>query len=173
MSTVEVKDILHHYMGVRMRATWPEGDVAELILEWCGSYGNIFGTDLLAEPGTNDDIEINFLEDTEIKLQLFLSRFDDLPHERQLEYHRLCGEYGTDTPESVLWLFKNQVDCFDLIERGLAIVKQEKCEFCKGTGKRLKINGSSGRTNCLVCKGTGVKRKFKGKSIEPITTEAT
>lgn len=171
MSTVELKDVMYHYMGCRMRATWPKGDVAEFILEWCGIYGHIFFTNLLAEPGTNSDVEIDYLEDTDIKLQLFLNRFDDLPHERQLEYHRLCGEYGTDTPESVLWLFKNQVDCFDLIERGLVIAKQEECEFCKGTGKRLKMDGSKGITKCLVCKGTGVKKKFKGKSIEPITTE--
>lgn len=167
MSTVELKEVFNYYIGVRARVTYEDGEIREWMVDSVNTWLGYWGTNLLSKE--EQDIEV-YLEDVDHgdKIQLFLNRFDDLPHERQLEYHRLCGEYGTDTPESVLWLFKNQVDCFDLIERGLAIVKQEECEFCKGTGKRLKMDGSKGITKCLVCKGTGFKKTFNA----PVTATA-
>lgn len=133
LSNVPLLDVLHLYLGCRVRATWENGDVAEFILETMNTWYFTFGEDLTAGPEIkNKDIEIDLKNDKHVKVQLFLTNPLHLTPQQKAEYKSLCHKnnfhqgnmvWETDTPESILWLLKNQVDAFDLIARGLAIEK--------------------------------------------------
>lgn len=128
MSKTELKEVLHHYVGARVRVTWEDASVGEFTLDMI-TPGMIMSTDLIAPPGTqNTDIEILDWDGKDPKLQLFLQRPTDLSPEQMAQYKSLCYIFEhrdlrieSDTPESLCWLFANKIDAFNLIDRGLAI----------------------------------------------------
>lgn len=180
LSNVKLSEVLNLYIGCRIRATWPDGDIAEFINESIFGSHFLFGTDLLANPGTNADIEIDFVKDKHIKIQLFLIDPTELTDTQQNEYKVLCHNnyfkeqditWETDTPESLLWLFKNKIDAFDLIYRGLAIkIPQEVAKSTAWYPKKIKTKKVSLSDRACI-KAPEVIRKVKAveepKAIEP------
>src|ERR1700681_254984 len=122
-------DILPMYRDARVRITWEDGTISEMTEYnvFSGSY--IFGTDLLTKEGENPDVEIELTE-FKGKFQLMLHHpcemsaiqkktYDSLLHTNDFKEGNV--KWHSDTPASIFYLFKNHIDGFNLIERGLAI----------------------------------------------------
>lgn len=139
-----ITDVFYLYQGCRGRFTYDNGTVIEFINESNYLFGAIiFGRNLLwseDDPFTSpiDDFELYLNNSDNARLQLFLIKHTSLTHEKVKEYKKLCRkvhykeatpkiEFETDTPESLFWMIKNKVDCFNLIDRGMAIDMMPSC----------------------------------------------
>lgn len=123
----EILDMLPHYLGAKVRITWEDGTTSDMIYEAHFTY-MIFGSDLKTEA----DIEIDHVDikTGKVKVQLYLhhpaymtkyqkKQYDSLLYTNEFKAHGMT--WKSDTPASLYYLFKNHIDAFNLIEKGIAI----------------------------------------------------
>lgn len=123
-----VVEYLPYYGGSRVKAIDRENK------DWWG-IGRVKGDTPFAIfdsiywfDGLSNDGEI-WLDEKEWIIKLILIPADEMPEKLKEQYYSLCKRFfdvsgkriKVDTPESLLFLLRSGVDCFDLIDRGLAI----------------------------------------------------
>jgi hypothetical protein len=124
-----------------VRLTWKDGEVINCT-DWSCTPNMFFSFD-----GSNDykgegngDIEVNIdpecppvngkrFDNTDPKFTLILKDLAYLSEKEKAEYYALCKIIYVnnamitkvdDAPSSILWMLRNKVDAFDLIQNGLA-----------------------------------------------------
>lgn len=122
---IHTHDILHYYMGCKFRFTYNDGQYFEAVLGVLHEGGFMCGEDLNKNWYELGDYR------TDGKLELILTAPCDMSDRQRCMYRAMTKKVKTidgdikvfDTPKSLHYLFKNQIDAFDLIENGLAINK--------------------------------------------------
>lgn len=126
----------NYYVGQRFKYSWPDGDWIIATLNSVLWTGMLFGTN----EGNNkkgkdmeDDFEINDISDPEEgSFRLILHHPSDISPKLKRDHRKLCLQINdprniikvlnyAETAESMDFLFKNGIDCFNLIEKGFAI----------------------------------------------------
>lgn len=151
---IKAVDVYHHYLGCKARFTWPEGDYVDFVITMVNDWKDLFAFDGVYSFGrANTDVEIDLIK-TAGKFQLYLYDPADLNSDQIKKYKSYVDH---NAPESVLWIFQNHVDAFDLIKNGEAITLPPismPCAVCQGSGKRMD-NITHEERDCLACNGTG------------------
>lgn len=130
---MKLRDVIHYYLGCRVRVTWHDGTIYCYWVETISDHGFILGSNIddKAELYRNLEFELDWLDEypCKVKFQPYLTHPTDLTPAQLKEYKALCHknyfkeqnvEWESDTPESLAWLFKNKIDAFNLIESGQA-----------------------------------------------------
>jgi hypothetical protein len=122
-------EFAHYYFGAAFRFTWPDGDFIE-------DKFKMFNDGFICGYHKDQKDEENWYEVHDFRqdgdFQLILRDHSDMSKEELTAYKSLCKKITdlgksnniiryADTPLSMDYLFKNNIDAFDLIEDGFAI----------------------------------------------------
>jgi len=124
---MELKEYIQHYFGSAFKYTYGNNEVVWGILSIYNNWGMTCGDDLLDKEWF--EIEL-YSKKYPGNFQFILTRREDMTEDQKREYDLLCLKIEStfeeniiiiDTPLSLIYLFKNSIDVFGLIDKGLAI----------------------------------------------------